>query len=85
MAEPTPHDSQSTDRNQLVYEDKMPVANAATVALKAGVVGFFVSSLQNAFQKHSYGAMGVFTRTGSTIGFFGALSFLSMPPNVLWF
>jgi len=63
--------SQSTDHP--VYEAKTPVASAASVALKAGAVGFFVSSLQNALQKHSYGAMGVFTRTGGTIGFFAAM------------
>jgi len=55
-----------------IYEHKSPVSSAASVALKAGAVGFFVSSLQNALQQHNYGAMGVFTRTGGTIGFFGA-------------
>jgi hypothetical protein len=54
-----------------IYEPKAPVENASKVALKAGAVGFFVSSLQNALQKHNYGAMGVLTRTGGTIGFFG--------------
>jgi len=54
-----------------IYEPKSPVSSAAGVALKAGAVGFFVSSLQNALQQHNYGAMGVFTRTGGTIGFFG--------------
>jgi len=69
MADPT-SSSQSTAP---IYEAKAPVANAANVALKAGAVGFFVSSLQNALQKHNYGAMGVFTRTGGTIGFFAAM------------
>jgi hypothetical protein len=66
----------TTIGNQPVYEPKTPVATAATVALKAGAVGFFVSSLQNALQKHNYGAMGVLTRTGGTIGFFGMSSYV---------
>jgi len=75
MADPTPNSSSSprTTDNKPIYEPKTPVAKAATVALKAGAVGFFVSSLQNALQKHNYGAMGVFTRTGGTIGFFAAM------------
>ncbi|KAF9535412.1 hypothetical protein CPB83DRAFT_9386 [Crepidotus variabilis] len=55
------------------YEAKSPVANASNVALKAGAVGFFVSSLQNALGKHGYGAMGILTRTGGTVGFFAAM------------
>jgi len=73
MADPSPNPKSTTN---VVFEPKTPVANAANVALKAGAVGFFVSSLQNALQTHNYGAMGVFTRTGSTIGFFGMLSFV---------
>jgi len=32
-----------------------------------------VSTVQNALGQHSHGAMGVFTRTGGTIGFFAAM------------
>jgi hypothetical protein len=72
---PTMADPSSRVTHQPVFEPKTPVANAATVGLKAGAVGFFVSSLQNALQTHNYGVMGVFTRTGSTIGFFGRFFF----------
>ena len=54
------------------FTPKPTLEYASTVAMKAGGVGLFVSALQNALGKHSYGAMGVLTRTGSTIGFFGA-------------
>lgn len=53
------------------FEVKSPVSNSFNAAMKAGAVGFFVSSLQNALGKHNYGAMGVLTRTGGTVGFFG--------------
>ena len=76
MADPILKAGPNLKSNQEIYEPKTPVANAANVALKAGAVGFFVSSLQNALQKHNYGAMGVLTRTGGTIGFFGASKFL---------
>lgn len=83
MADPTstsPSPKETTRHtHQPIFEQKTPVANAATVALKAGTVGFFVSALQNALQSHKYGAMGVFTRTGSTIGFFGVFNFLQLP------
>jgi hypothetical protein len=59
------------------YVPKAPVENASKVALKAAAVGFFVSSIQNALQKHNYGAMGVLTRTGGTIGFFGVFFYFN--------
>ncbi len=45
---------------------------AARVTIQAAGVGFAMSAIQNALGKHSHGASGVFTRTGGTIGFFGA-------------
>lgn len=47
--------------------------NAAVyVGLQGAGVGFLVASIQTAFDKHSRGAMGVLTRSGGTIAFFGA-------------
>jgi len=54
------------------YSPRPSVKYAATVGLQASVVGLIVSTLQNALGKHESGAMGVFTRTGGTIGLFGA-------------
>jgi hypothetical protein len=53
------------------YEPKPTLEQASRVALQAGAVGLVVSTVQNALGKHSHGAMGVLTRTGGTIGFFG--------------
>lgn len=54
------------------YEPKLTIKYASYVGLQAGIVGTLVSTIQNALGKHNKGAMGVFTRTGGTIGFFGA-------------
>lgn len=64
------------------YEPKPTLKQASRVALQAGAVGLVVSTVQNALGKHSHGAMGVVTRTGGTIGFFGNIQF-SCPLLVL--
>lgn len=53
------------------YEEKQTIKYASTVALQAGLVGVLASAVQNALASHNQGAMGVFTRSGGTIGFFG--------------
>ena len=53
------------------YETKPTVGNAVRVGLQGAAVGAFVSAIQNALDKHTRGAMGFLTRTGSTIGVFG--------------
>lgn len=58
------------------FEPKPVLPYVAKVGGQAAVAGFFVSTLQNALGKHNYGAMGVFTRTGGTIGFFGTCIWL---------
>ena len=54
------------------YEPKPSLKYASLVGLQAGAVGVFVSAIQNALASHSSGASGFLTRTGGTIGFFGA-------------
>lgn len=54
------------------YEPKPSLRYASTVALQTSVIGAVVSATQNAFGNHSRGAFGVLTRTGGTIGLFGA-------------
>lgn len=54
-----------------VYEPKPALRNATTIGLQAGLVGTFVSAVQNALGSHSRGAAGFLTRSGGTIGTFG--------------
>lgn len=58
----------------IVHLQKSPFKYATAVGLQASAVGLVVSTLQNALGNHSHGAMGVVTRTGGTIGLFGAFS-----------
>ncbi|PPQ97061.1 hypothetical protein CVT26_001243 [Gymnopilus dilepis] len=62
-----------TEVSSPAFEAKSPFQEAARIGLQAGVVGFVLSSIQNALGTHSHGAMGVVTRTGGTIGFFAAM------------
>lgn len=54
------------------YEAKPALQNAITVGIQGAMVGAFVSAIRNALDAHSRGAMGFLTRTGGTIGTFGA-------------
>ena len=54
------------------YDPKPSLQYASAVGLQAAGIGALVSAVQNALGSHSSGAAGVFTRTGGTIGFFGA-------------
>lgn len=54
------------------YSPKQPLPRATTLGLQAAAVGTMVSALRNALGTHAHGAMGVLTRTGGTIGLFGA-------------
>ncbi|OJA16269.1 hypothetical protein AZE42_00147 [Rhizopogon vesiculosus] len=56
-----------------VYEPKPLLRNATTIGLQAGMVGAFVSAVQNALGSHSRGAAGFLTRSGGTIGTFAAM------------
>ncbi|SJL05444.1 uncharacterized protein ARMOST_08811 [Armillaria ostoyae] len=55
------------------FTPKSPLNKATTAGVQAAAVGTLVSALQNALGNHSYGAAGVLTRTGGTIGFFAAV------------
>ncbi|KAH7913008.1 hypothetical protein BJ138DRAFT_1147044 [Hygrophoropsis aurantiaca] len=55
------------------YEPKSSLRNASTIGLQAGLVGAFVSAVQNALGSHSAGAAGILTRSGGTIGTFAAM------------
>lgn len=62
---------ESNDTSAFTY--KSPFKYATAVGIQASAVGLVVSTLQNALGNHSYGAMGVVTRTGGTIGLFAAM------------
>lgn len=55
------------------YHEKSALNNGFKGAIQAGAFGLFVSAVQNSLGTHKQGAMGVFTRTGSSIGFFAAI------------
>lgn len=56
----------------ITYDPKPSLRYASAVALQAAGVGAFVSAVQNALGSHTSGASGFLTRSGGTIGFFGA-------------
>jgi len=56
-----------------VYEPKAAVKAAFTMGMYTGGIGLFFSTIQNALGSHNRGALGVFTRTGGTIGFFALM------------
>lgn len=56
------------------YHPTAPMAPAFNAGLTGAGVGLFISAIQNSLQTHNKGAMGVFTRTGWMIGYFGELS-----------
>lgn len=65
--------------NLEVYDAREPVADAAKMGLITGGVGVFISTIQNALSSHNRGALGIFTRTGGTIGIFGQSGTTSQP------
>ena len=64
------------------FRPRATLRYASAVGIQAAGVGAIVSTIQNALGSHNYGAAGVLTRTGGTIGFFGMSSFLFLftPP-----
>ena len=54
------------------YHSKSALQAGMSTAMAGAGAGAFVSAVQNSLSKHKQGAMGMFTRTGSTISFFTA-------------
>ena len=67
-----PRHGVATPQLASAYEHKPSLELAGFAAAKGAGAGLLVSSVQNALDSHSRGAMGVLTRSGSTIGLFGA-------------
>ncbi len=57
---------------KVAYDPKPSLQYASAVGLQAAGIGALVSAVQNALGTHTSGAAGFLTRTGGTIGFFGA-------------
>ena len=72
MADSTDTTPSGTTPELAAYDPKPSLQYASAVGLQAAGIGALVSAVQNALGSHSSGAAGVFTRTGGTIGFFGA-------------
>lgn len=68
---PTPWAVKDPNTNE-VFEPKPTVANTTKLGVQSAAAGACVAAVQNALGTHTSGAAGVFTRYGSTIGFFGA-------------
>jgi hypothetical protein len=66
--------SQQTEER--VYHPKDTIAAALKSTALTGGVGLFASAVQNTLVKQNVGPLGIFVRSGSTIGIFGMSCFL---------
>ena len=64
------------------FQPRATLRYASAVGIQAAGVGVLVSAVQNALGSHNYGAAGVLTRTGGTIGFFGVSPSSSPQPRI---
>lgn len=55
------------------FSERSPLNDGVTSAVVSAGAGLLVSAVQNSLQTHNKGALGVFTRTGSTIAVFSAM------------
>jgi len=55
------------------YTSKAPFSNGMNAVVTSAAAGLIVSAVQNSVSKHDKGAMGIFTRSGSTIALFTAM------------
>lgn len=55
------------------YLERSTINNGMAAAATSAFAGTLVSAVQNSVQTHNKGALGVFTRTGSTIALFTAM------------
>jgi hypothetical protein len=57
----------------VLFHERTTLQNGMSAAGVSAFAGLLVSSVQNSLSKHKAGALGVFTRTGSTIALFTAM------------
>lgn len=72
-----PADAPSYDKP--VFHERSAINEALNAGAVSAAAGLFMSALQNSVQRHSAGAMGIFTRTGGTIALFSACSTANKP------
>ncbi|UOH84085.1 hypothetical protein LQV05_000879 [Cryptococcus neoformans] len=65
----------SVHEDEHTFHPHSSLSVATNIAVRSAGVGLLVSATQNALDKHNHGAMGIFTRTGSTITLFAAMGF----------
>ena len=63
------HQSDAAEQEETFIEHS-PLANGMNAAGVSAGVGLIVSAVQNGLTRHNAGALGVFTKYGSTIGLF---------------
>lgn len=61
------------DAPKELFLERETLQNGMSAAGISAFAGLLVSSVQNSLQKHNAGALGVFTRSGSTIALFTAM------------
>ena len=64
-----------------MYKPKDALGDMFSVTMIMGGAGLSLSAIQNALARQNIGAWGVFTRTGGSIGLFGATQW---PKYMLW-
>lgn len=62
----------ASNTEEKVYHPKDAISASLNTTMLTGGIGLFASAVQNTLAKQNIGPWGVFTRTGSTIGIFGA-------------
>ncbi|KGB75200.1 hypothetical protein I307_04250 [Cryptococcus deuterogattii 99/473] len=65
----------SVHEDEHTFHPHSSLSLATNIAVRSAGVGLLVSATQNALDKHNHGALGIFTRTGSTITLFAAMGF----------
>ncbi|KAJ6263756.1 hypothetical protein Dda_2327 [Drechslerella dactyloides] len=65
------------------YHPRDAVASATKAVMYSGTAGLIVSGVQNALARENRGLFGVFTKTGTTFGMFGASTLTPLPSPYL--
>lgn len=64
----------ANDAEERSYHPKDAISAALKTTMLTGGVGLFASAVQNTLTKRNVGPLGVFIKTGGTIGMFGMKS-----------
>lgn len=65
------------DQEETRYQPKDAIGASIKATMITTSAGAFVSTIQNTLTKQNYGAMGVFSKSGTTIAVFGMLQALA--------